>query len=265
MRAYIYELVCSKFLWCSVIGLYLCLVTSTAGTLSDGSAITVVEYIFSDRTAFSGFNFGFEYVLFSFNSQILAVIYPLVAGFATVTLFCDKRAYKYSVFVNIRKGSAAIAIYELSTSFITMAICSVLAYTGYAITIISVFPIRQLEMSQLFISAILLSLVMLVGNLLSLICATIVPNKYFALFVPMFLLYLLRGITDSIVISVISSEGIGEKAYILELLSPFNYLNLYSSGIPVTLKFIIPGAVILIISAISFACLYISGRRCIMR
>lgn len=265
MKSYIYELVRSKFLWCSVVGLYFCLITSTAGTLPDGSTITVIEYMFSDRTAFSGFNFGFEYVLFSFNSQILAVIYPLVAGFTTVTLFCDKRAYKYSVFVNIRKGSAAIALYELSTSFIAMAICSVLAYTGYAITIMSVFPLKQLQISQLFISTILLSLVMLVGNLLSLICATIVPNKYFALFVPMFLLYLLRGITDSIVISVISSEGIGEKAYILELLNPFNYLDLYSSGIPVTVKFIIPGAVILIISAISFACLYISGRRCITR
>lgn len=265
MRSYIYELVRSKFLWCSVIGLYLCLITSTAGTLSDGSTITVVEYIFSDRTAFSGFNIGFEYVLFSFNSQILSVIYPLVAGFATVALFCDKRAYKYSLFVNIRKESAVIALYELSTSFIAMVICSVLVYIGYAVTIISVFPIKHLEISQLFISAILLSIVMLVGNLLSLICATIVSNKYFALFVPMFLLYLLRGITDSIVISVISSEGIGEKAYVLELLNPYNYLNLYSSGIPIVLKFIIPGAVILIISVISFACLYISGRRCITR
>lgn len=235
MRQEIYQLIKSKYLWLSTAAMTICLFLSIAGHQKDGTYVSTAEYLLTPNreNAFTGAVSSTELIQ-NISSQILPLLAPVIGGFSTVALFCDKYDSGFIRFSLPRAGKIRLALFELTKSVLASFIIVFVSFLIYFEALLLVLPgsDESLIFTSLQKEMLLFSFV-LSGNLWCLICACIADNKYFALFTPMFIFYLMQSIAKSLIFSRLQGEAGYEKIEYLALIDPYSLVNLNTNLLPI--------------------------------
>lgn len=255
----------SRFTLISVLGFTACLLFSIVFETFDETRVSLIGYLLSDNkkelSSSAVFFPNAELIISNISSKILLIIYPLIGGFSTVVLYCDKVESGYCIFENIRISKHRKAFYELLRVFTASFVCALLSYALYTIAVClcfdgSISPVLWLECFYLFLSVIL------IGNLFCAVISSFVTNKYFALFTPMFALYLVSCISDRLIYFQIAREKY-IYALNLSLLNPYNYLNIKGivSQTKDTIYWFLPAISVFTLSVLAYFTLIIRFRK----
>lgn len=264
MTTYLKELFKSQFFWCSTTGLFVCLIMSVAFTQTNEIKVSVLEYLFTfDKSNFTGSTDAHSLISHT-NSTVLSIIYPIISGFAIAPLFCDKNNCGFSRFAVIRTGKYRLSLYQLLTTVIATFATTFIAFTLYTVTVTIAFPTVVGGLFEAFLlKLLLLFVVMLIGSLLCLLCASLISNQYFALFTPMFLCYIISGLCDRAVVAMSYTFGWGQETYMMTMINPYNILSLnaYIGEMPDWFAYSMPIIIVVSLLVITFFTVSAKGGR----
>lgn len=197
------EKLSSKFTLMALAGLIFCMLLVTVATKNNGDQVSLLQYmIFQDTSADLLF---LNTMLMSPRSMCLEIAYPLIAGFTTTSLYCDKYNSKYDRYMLIRSGNNRFAISQILGIIVGSLALSMASMAVYFMCaqIISDEKLPLQMIMSIYVQRVLwLWMLLCFGGLLTLIFATLTNNKYMSLLLPVYLCYVLRMISDKLLATI---------------------------------------------------------------
>lgn len=195
---------------------------TTVAIMNNGDQISLLQVMISGK--YTDNLFCIEDLIGSPRSICLELAYPLIAGFVSTSLYCDKYVSKYDRYTMVRSGKSLFAVSQIIGVITVSFVLSIIAYTIYFICVFIVVGetmTASMVLSIFFRKTFGLWLMLCFGGLLSLVTAVITANKYIALLLPVYICYILQMISSKMMKTIdwFDAESV-KKYWQYEMINP---------------------------------------------